>query len=131
VNLLKGIGSKMKNRNWLQSFGHAIDGICKTAKSERNFRIQLFFAILAVIACIVFRVELWQIGLVTVGIFFVLIMELVNTAIEALTDLSCDGKIHPLAKTAKDAAAGAVLLASVFAIVVAVIVAIDVIKRYI
>ena len=121
----------MKNRNWLQSFGHAIDGICKTAKSERNFRIQLFFAILAVIACIVFRVELWQIGLVTVGIFFVLIMELVNTAIEALTDLSCDGKIHPLAKTAKDAAAGAVLLASVFAIVVAVIVAIDVIKRYI
>ena len=112
----------MKNRNWLESFGHALDGITKTIKTERNLRIQIAFGILAVIGCIIFRVEVWQFVAVAGAVFFVLVMELVNTAIEALTDLSCKGKIHPLAKIAKDAAAGAVLLASVFAVIVGVVV---------
>jgi len=120
----------MKSRNWLESFGHALDGIRKTFKSERNFRIQIFLGILAVIACIIFRVETWHFVMVAFAIFFVLVTELINTAIETLTDLSCKGKIHPLAKTSKDAAAGAVLLASVFALVVGVVVAISVVSRY-
>jgi len=121
----------MKSRSRIESFRHAIDGICKTTKNERNFRIQIFFGILAVIACIIFRVETWQFMLVLFAIFFVLAMELMNTAIEALTDLSCKGKIHPLAKIAKDAAAGAVLLASAFAVVIGIVVAVSVIGRYI
>ena len=116
----------MKNRNFKQSFGHAVDGIVNTVKNERNFRIQIVVGILAIIACIIFRVEAWQFALVAFAIFFVLAMELMNTAIEALTDLSCKGKIHPLAKIAKDAAAAAVLLASGFAVVVAVIVAVSI-----
>lgn len=119
----------MKNRNWLESFGHALDGICQTTKKERNFRIQIIFGIIAVIVCIVFRVEVWLFMLVAFAIFFVLAMELVNTAIEALTDLSCKGKIHPLAKVAKDAAAGAVLLASVFAVIVGVVLAVHILTR--
>jgi len=120
----------MKSRNWLESFGHAMDGIRKTAAKERNFRIQIIFGMIAIIACIILRVETWQFMLVAFAIFFVLAMELVNTAIEALTDLSCKGKIHPLAKTAKDAAAGAVLLASAFAVIVGILVAVSVIKRF-
>jgi len=120
----------MKNRNWRESFGHAIDGIVNTIKKERNFRIQIFMGILAVIACIILRVETWQFALVVVAIFFVLAMELMNTAIEALTDLSCKGKIHPLAKIAKDAAAGAVLLASALALIIGTIVAVSVIGRF-
>jgi len=120
----------MKNRNWPESFGHAYDGIRNTLKNERNFRIQIIFGIIAVIACIILRVDAWQFMLVVFAIFFVLTAELVNTAIEALTDLSCKGKIHPLAKTAKDAAAGAVLLASGFAVVVGVVVAVSVIKSF-
>lgn len=120
----------MKNRNWRESFGHAIDGIVNTIKKERNFRIQIFMGILAVIACIILRVETWQFALVAVAIFFVLAMELMNTAIEALTDLSCKGKIHPLAKIAKDAAAGAVLLASALALIIGAIVAVSVIGRF-
>ena len=121
------IQSQYKNRTWLQSFGHAVDGIANTAKTERNFRIQIFFGFFAVIGCIILRVEPWQFAMVAFAIFFVLATELVNTAIEALTDLSCKGKIHPLAKKAKDAAAGAVLLASGFALVTGAIVAITVI----
>jgi len=121
----------MKNKNWLESFFHAFNGIQKTAAHERNFRIQIFIAIFAVIACIIFRVDSQHFILVVVTIFFVLAMELVNTAIEALTDLACGNKPHPLAKIAKDAAAGAVLLSSMMAVFVGVLVAWSVIRRYI
>ena len=121
----------MKNRTWLESFGHAFDGIANTFKNERNFRIQIILGIFAVIACIIFRVETWQFVLVSFAIFFVLAMELVNTAIEALTDLFTNGEVHPLAKRAKDAAAGAVLLASAFAAVVGVVVGLHIVLTYI
>ena len=121
----------MKSRNWFESFGYALNGIRQTAGRERNFRIQIFLGMVAVIACIVFRVDALHFVMVAFAIFFVLCMELVNTAIEALTDLACGGKPHPLAKLAKDAAAGAVLLASVFALVVGAIVAMNILGRFI
>jgi len=121
----------MKSRNWFESFGYALNGIRQTAIRERNFRIQIFLGMVAVIACIIFRVDALHFVMVAFAIFFVLCMELMNTAIEALTDLACDGKQHPLAKLAKDAAAGAVLLASVFALVVGAIVAMSIIGRYV
>lgn len=54
---------------------------------------------------------------VLTAIFLVLVTELMNTAVEAAVDLA-DPHIHPLAKAAKDTAAGAVLLAAVFAVVI-------------
>ena len=117
----------MKNRTWLESFGHAFDGIANTFKNERNFRIQIVLGIFAVIACIIFRVETWQFVLVSFAILFVLAMELVNTAVEALTDLYTNGEMHPLAKRAKDAAAGAVLLASAFAIIAGIVIGVHII----
>ena len=120
----------MKSKNWPESFGHALRGIVHTIKNERNFRIQMIFGILTVIACIILRVETWQFALVIVAIFFVLATELINTAVEAIADLCTKGEFHPLAKTAKDAAAGAVLLASVFAVVVGAVVAVSVIRGF-
>ena len=118
-----------KNKNWLESFGHAFDGIRKTAARERNFRFQIFMGIAAVIACIIFRVDTFHFVMVAFSIFFVLATELMNTAVEALTDLICQGKTHPLAKIAKDAAAGAVLLSAAFAVVVGMVVAMSVLRR--
>ena len=120
-----------KNKNWPQSFDHAFAGIRKTAARERNFRIQIYFGIAAVIACIILRVDAWLFVMVAFAIFFVLAMELINTSIEALTDLITQGKPHPLAKKAKDTAAGAVLLASAFAVVVGAIVATHVVMTFI
>jgi len=119
-----------KNHSWSESFGHALDGIRNTARRERNFRIQTAAAILAIALCAIFRVEMWQFMLVVTAIFFVLAMELVNSAVEAAVDLSCGGRLHPLAKIAKDAAAGAVLLAAAFAVVVGVVVAVDVVQSF-
>jgi len=120
-----------KSQNWFESLGYALSGIRQTITQERNFRIQIFLGIVAVITCIIFRVDAMHFFMVAFAIFFVLCMELMNTAIEALTDLACGGKQHPLAKLAKDVAAGAVLLASVFALVVGAIVAMSIIGRYV
>lgn len=118
-----------KNKSWPESLKHAFAGIRRTAAKERNFRIQIFAGIAAVSACIVLQVYAWHFMLVAFAIFFVLSTELMNTAVEALTDLICQGKPHPLAKTAKDAAAGAVLLASAFALTTAGIIATSVVGR--
>jgi len=120
----------MKTTSWIKSLGHAINGIKSTARRERNFRIHIFFAVLAISLCIVFRVDALHFILVGFAIFFVMAMELVNTAIEAVVDMYCRGKPHPLAKLAKDAAAAAVLLAAINSVVVGIFVAISVIRRY-
>ena len=120
----------MKTKSLFSSFKYAFLGIRETAKRERNFRIQILAAIFAVAACIVFRVSAFHFALVAFAIFFVLAAELFNTAIEAVVDLVCRGKPHPLARIAKDASAGAVLLASAFSVVAGMIVAADIIGRF-
>ncbi|MCL1845227.1 MAG: diacylglycerol kinase family protein [Defluviitaleaceae bacterium] len=124
---------KRRRRSFFASFGDAFNGIREIAYRERNFRVQIILGILAIIACIIFQImgvfDALLFVLVGFAIFFVLAMELVNTAVEAVIDLIGGGKTHPLAKIAKDAAAGAVLLASVFSIIVAVVVAASVVGR--
>ena len=120
----------MKSENLLESFRHAINGIRSTARRERNFRIHIVCAVLAIAVCIVFRVGFVHFAMVGFSIFFVIITELINTAVEALVDMYCRGKPHPLAKLAKDAAAGAVLLASVQAVIVGILVAISIIRSF-
>ena len=121
----------MKTKSLFDSLKNAFFGIRATAKRERNFRIQVIIACAAVLVCIVFQVSAALFLLVAFAIFFVLGMELVNTAIEAIVDIICSKKPHPLAKIAKDAAAGAVLLSSVFAIVVGIVVLTDIIRRFV
>jgi diacylglycerol kinase len=120
-----------KKRSFIASMRDALAGIRRTAMRERNFRIQIFCGIAAVIACIIFRVDVWHFVLVGFAIFFVLAMELVNTAVEAVVDMLAGGRQHPLAKVAKDASAGAVLLAAMFSVVVALVVATSIIRRFI
>ncbi|MCL2356056.1 MAG: diacylglycerol kinase family protein [Defluviitaleaceae bacterium] len=125
---------KKRRRSFFASFRDAFDGIQVIARRERNFRVQIILGILAILACIIFQIlgvfDALLFILVGFAVFFVLAMELVNTAVEAIIDMISGGKSHPLAKIAKDAAAGAVLLASVFAIIVAVAVAASVIGRF-
>ena len=120
-----------KSKNFTESFNYAFTGIRHAAKHEKNFRRQIIISIIAVILCIIFQANSWQFALVAFAIFFVLSTELINTAIESTVDLVCGSKPHPLAKLAKDASAGAVLLAAMFSIVVGAIVALEIIRRYV
>lgn len=83
--------------------------------TQPNMRVHLVIAALVLLATLVLRLERIYVIAVIIAIVIVLGMELMNTAIEAVVDLLTVAH-HPLAKTAKDAAAGAVLVASVGAV---------------
>ena len=103
-----------------ESFSCALAGIAAAAKG-RNFWIQLFFALLAVSLGLGFEVSLpeWLAIIVCIGL--VLGGECANTALEALVDLASP-QVHPLAKRAKDAAAGCVLLFSLASLCVGIVI---------
>ncbi len=104
------------NRLW-RSFNHAFEGIMYATRTQPNMRVHLVVAALVLLASLVLHLERYYIVALIVLIALVLSLELLNTAIEAIVDLLTVTH-HPLAKTAKDAAAGAVLVASAAAVVV-------------
>lgn len=111
---MKNSGSALSWRRWQRSARCALAGLRHTYAQEANFRLQSWAAALALLLAWWLRAPLAPIALACA---LVLCLELVNTALEALTDL-VSPEHHPLAKVAKDAAAGAVLLASLFALLV-------------
>lgn len=98
----------------VKSFGFAWAGIAYTWGHEPNFRIEVIVGVLAVFLALWLKVSPVPILVMAA---LVLALEILNSAIEALVDLASPD-IHPLAKLAKDAAAGAVFLASVIAVLV-------------
>jgi len=100
-----------------RSLNHAFEGIMYAARTQANMRIHLVVAALVLTATLLLRLDRFYVIALIVLIAMVLALELVNTAIEAIVDLLTVAH-HPLAKTAKDAAAGAVLIASAAAVAV-------------
>lgn len=103
-----------------KSFHYAFDGVKEAFANEPNFRVHVIVSVIALAAGFFLNLNAqeWLILLLTVS--SVIILELINTAIEALVDLASP-KIHPRAKVAKDVAAAAVLTASIIAIVVGIV----------
>ncbi|MBS5129282.1 MAG: diacylglycerol kinase family protein [Lachnospiraceae bacterium] len=97
-----------------KSFGYAFEGIFAGIRKERNMKIHCVAVIGVTAAGIVFHISAleWCICLVLFGM--IMALELVNTAIEAVVDLGTEEK-RPLAKLAKDTAAGAVLITALMA----------------
>lgn len=103
------------------SFKYAFEGIITTIKEERNMFIHFLIAIIVVITGVYVRLSLneWFICLLLFALVFSL--ELINTAIENTVDLVATKK-NKKAKIAKDAAAGAVLIAAIFASIIGIII---------
>ncbi len=104
-----------------ESMRHAIDGIGRCLVHERNFRIHTVAAVTVVLFAWLYGVDTGQRAMLAVAVATVMTMEMMNTAIEAVVDLITQEK-NEYAKIAKDVAAGMVLLAALFAVVIAVIV---------
>lgn len=100
----------MSSRNRWHSFVAAVHGVLYTLRTQRNTWIELAAAALVVSAGVWLRITPleWAVLALTIGL--VLGLEAVNSALEAVVDLLSPG-YHPLARVAKDCAAGAVLLA--------------------
>ena len=103
----------MKNQNLAESFKYAFSGIFETLKKERNFKIHACAAICALGLSIFLKISVVEFVCILISIAMVLSAELINTAVESAVDLLMGEKRHPLAKAAKDAAAGAVLISSI------------------
>lgn len=105
----------METRHSLfKSFGFAFNGIISEFKKGKNFRIQVALGALAVIFGIVLKVSSEEWFDLIIVIASVLILELINTAIESMVDM-ISPEIQPKAKIAKDVSAGAVLVSSIAA----------------
>ncbi len=111
---LKNEGSALDPQRWRRAAGYAWAGVVAVYRREANFRLEVGAAALALALT-------WALGAAWPPILLtcalVLSLELINSALEAAVDL-LSPEPHPLAKLAKDAAAGAVYTASFFAVLV-------------
>ena len=115
---------KKKRQGLVQAFNAAIEGILYTFKSERNMKIHYLLAVIVLIASLFFDLSKVEMILLIFAISLVVISEMFNTAIEKTIDMVTD-TYHPLAKIAKDVAAGGVLIAALNSVVVGYIIFYD------
>ncbi len=103
------------------SFRYAAQGLAYGFASQRNFRIHVITGLL------VFLLGLWlglsteRLAVLVLTVAAVLVLELLNTATEAVVDLAIGRQFHPLARIAKDCAAAAVLVASLASMLIALL----------
>lgn len=114
-----------RQRTWLaavfRSFFYAFAGIAWVVRSQRNAQIHLAITAVVLVAGVYFRVSVGEWLALILSIALVLAFEAINSAVEAVVDLASP-ELHPLAKRAKDAAAGAVLVAAIGAALVGIVV---------
>jgi diacylglycerol kinase (ATP) len=108
----------------LQSFNYAFEGVIHVLRTQRNMRIHFAAAVVVLVLAFAYDVTKLELIALLIAIAFVLLAEMVNTAVEATIDVATTS-FDPLAKLAKDIAAGAVLIASGVAIAVGYLVFAD------
>ena len=99
---------------FLRSFVYAFEGIFYTLRTQRNMRVHFGIGLVAVGLALWLGLTPGEWAALLVMMALVFCLEMVNTVVESLVDLVTD-RYHPLAKVAKDVAAGAVLVAAIFA----------------
>ncbi|MEG3435669.1 diacylglycerol kinase family protein [Pannus brasiliensis CCIBt3594] len=105
--------------NLLVSFRYAWAGVRYAFSSQRNFRIHTLITVIAINLGLWLKVSPVEMAILTLTCALVLVLELLNTALESVVDLTVGQSYHDLAKIAKDCAAGAVLISSLAALLVA------------
>ena len=116
---------ELRNLAWqvapslLLSFKYAWAGVSYAFTTQRNFRIHTIIGTLAVSLGLFLNISAAEMAVITLTCAIVMVLELLNTAIEAVVDLTVKQTYHELAKIAKDCAAGAVLLSAIAALMIA------------
>lgn len=107
----------IKNGNHKQSLKNALYGLYLSFKSERNLKLMSAISLLVILASFWLKLSLLEFSIIVWAIFAVLAVEMINTSLEAITDLVRE-EWHRQAKLAKDVASGMVLLAVFGSIIV-------------
>ena len=103
--------TRQRSPSLFQSFNYAAEGIVHAVRTQRNLWIHFAIAVAVLVAAIGFGATKLELAVLLLAITFVLVAELVNTAVEAAVDVASTS-FDPMAKIAKDIAAGAVLVAA-------------------
>ncbi len=101
----------------IYSFRYAFAGIWWAIKTQRNMRVHLVLGICAVLLAIALGLDTAREAILALTVTLVLVAEMINTVVEAVVDL-VSPTYHPLARVAKDVAAGAVLVTAIGSVVV-------------
>ena len=104
----------------MRSFGYAFEGLAVMLRTQPNFVIHGCAAIIAVGVGLLLRLSPPELALIVLTVALVLVLECVNTALESLADVASPD-FHPLIKRAKDISAGAVLIAAIASVAVALL----------
>lgn len=110
----------MAARDLLKPFSNAIGGVVYAFKTQRHMRVHLYTVVVIILIGFFMDLRLREMIVLLFMISFVVVAEMFNSAIEAVVDIA-EPKYHPLAKFAKDMAAGGVLITTMTAIVVALL----------
>ena len=125
ANRLETVVSTKRELSWavasnlFTSFKYAWAGITYAFQTQRNFRIHVSVCALAIGLSVFLHLQAVEVAVIAVTSGLVLALELLNTAVESVVDLTVEQKYHELAKIAKDCAAGAVLVSALVALLVA------------
>jgi len=108
-------------RDFAKSVKYAVRGLKEIAKQEASFRLQLFAASGVLVLIIVLDLAMWERVLLILMVSAVLVLEVINSIFERISDV-LKPRLHPMVRDVKDMMAGAVLLTSVTAVVVAILI---------
>lgn len=106
---------------FIAGFGYAFHGLWYALRTQRNARVHLSMAIIVTVAGLLLRLSALEFAMLYIVIAGVFIAEMFNTVCEICVDLA-QPEYHPLARIAKDVAAGAVLLSAMLAVIVGILV---------
>lgn len=112
---------KYSLKRFFQSFGYAFIGIFTVYKTEQNILIHTIFTILVTILGFYLKISNIEWCILVLVISLVIALEIINTSIEYAIDMAMPN-IHPMAKMAKDAASGAVLVSAIGSIIIGLII---------
>ena len=102
---------------FIAGFGHAFNGLGYALRTQRNMRVHVIIALIVIVASILLHLSPIEFALIFIAITGVFIAEMFNTVMELCVDLASP-QYHPLAKIAKDVAAGAVLANAILSIII-------------
>ncbi len=127
LNLSNNLQRVNKRSSWKiakdlpTSFLYAAKGLKYAFSTQRNFRIHVGFTLVAFALGLFLELNKSELAIMALTATSVLVVELLNTSIESVVDLAIGKRFHPLAQIAKDCSAGAVLVASISSLLIAIL----------
>ena len=116
-------GSKLPSQDksewakFIRGFGYAFSGLWYALRTQRNMRVHASIALLALLVGLLLRISPVEFAVIFLAVLAVLTAEMFNTVLEICVDLASPA-YHPLAKIAKDVAAGAVLMSAILSVII-------------